>query len=401
MGSAVIKIASGVNKRVSYAKETAFGVKAAAAGGKSLRRVSSSLNLTKDAYESKEIRDDYQIADMRHGVRKVDGEVKGELSPKSYADFIAAALRRDFTAMTPVVGTDISIDASGIHSVTTDFLAGGIKVGDVVRADGFVAGANSDNNFLVTSVAADLLGGLFLNGTVAVTEAAGASVTIAGVGKKTFAPLTGHTDQSFTVEHYFSDLNQSEVFKGVKVNSLDINLPPTGMAEISVKLMGQDAETSATGAHFAAPAAAPSTGVLTAVNGVVFAIGQRQQILTGLQLNISGNVSGDAVVGSNVVPELFNGRIKVTGQMSAYFSDAAMRDAFFNETEISLFAVFTSSNANDADFVALCAPRIKVSGSSKDDGEKGLIQTLPLSALLGSGTNGFEATTLSVQDSNA
>ncbi len=392
-------IATGVNKRVSAAKEVTFGVKAVTAG-KSLRRVSSDLALSKDTYESKEIREDYQVADMRHGVRKVEGSIKGELSPAAYADFMAASVRKDFVAGVTATDNDIAATATGFERLTGSFLTEGFKVGDVVRASGFATAANNACNFIVTGVTALALTGRFLIERAITPEAAGANVTIAVVGKKTFAPLTGHTDNSFTIEHFHSDINESEIFKGVKVSGLDISLPPTGMAEITAKLMGQDMEPQ-TGAHFAAPAPASTSGVLAAVNGLVFAMGKRQTVLTGLSLAVSGNISGDPVVGSNVIPELFNGRIKVSGSMSAYFDTVELRDAFLAESEVALFAVFTSTNAADSDFVAFAMPRIKLGGSSKDDGEKGLIQTVPFTALLGSGANGFEATTISIQDSDA
>jgi len=60
--------ASGIAKRIIYKKETTFGTLAGATGGQTLRRVSSNFNLTKETYQSEEIRTDYQIQDFRHGI---------------------------------------------------------------------------------------------------------------------------------------------------------------------------------------------------------------------------------------------------------------------------------------------------------------------------------------------
>jgi hypothetical protein len=50
-------ISKGVAKRVAYKKEgSGWGVLAGAASGKYIRRVTSDFNLTKDTYESGEIR---------------------------------------------------------------------------------------------------------------------------------------------------------------------------------------------------------------------------------------------------------------------------------------------------------------------------------------------------------
>lgn len=83
---------SNVNVELRYGAETTFGTQSAAAGQK-LRRVSSSLALTKDVFTSNEVRPDMQISDMRHGVKRVAGQIAGELSKTTYDDLIAAALR--------------------------------------------------------------------------------------------------------------------------------------------------------------------------------------------------------------------------------------------------------------------------------------------------------------------
>ena len=74
-------IASGVAKSVRYKVEATYGTAPGASGGQLLRRVTSDLGLTKETYQSNEIRADYQVADFRHGIRRVGGTLKGELSP--------------------------------------------------------------------------------------------------------------------------------------------------------------------------------------------------------------------------------------------------------------------------------------------------------------------------------
>ena len=76
-------ISKGTSKVVAYKKESAWGTLAGNTSGKLLRRVTASFNLTKETYESGEIRTDRQIADFRHGVRSADGSLNGELSPAS------------------------------------------------------------------------------------------------------------------------------------------------------------------------------------------------------------------------------------------------------------------------------------------------------------------------------
>lgn len=400
-------IASGVAKSVRYKVEATYGTAPGASGGQLLRRVTSDLGLTKETYQSNEIRADYQVADFRHGVRRVGGSLKGELSPKTYADFMAAALRRDFAAVSAISSLSITIAGSGPYTITRatgSWLTDGVKIGHVVRltAGSFTAG-NLNKNVLVTGLTATVITGIVLNASTMTAEGPIASSTLTVVGKQTYVPTTGHTDKSFYFEHWFSDVAQSEQFSGVKINSIDISLPPTGISEISLGLMGKDIATG-TSAYYTSPTAATSTGVMAAVNGVVLVGGTQVAILTGMSIKIDGGYSGDPVVGANTVPNVFPGRVRVTGNFTAYFQDATMRDYFVNETEISIVAAFTTANDANADFLSFAMPRVKVGSATKDDGEKGIIQSFDFTALYnsagGTGTSS-EATTLFVQDSQA
>lgn len=400
--------ATGVAKQLRYKVESAYGTAPGASGAQLLRRVESTLDLSKDTYQSNEIRADYQISDFRHGVRRVGGNLKGELSPGTYKDFIAAALRKDFATVTALTGLSITIAASGANYTVTrgsgSYLTDGIKIGDVVRltAGSFTAG-NLNNNLLVIALTATVATVKTLNGSALTAEGPIASATMTVPGKKSYVPLTGHTDKSFSVEHWFSDISQSELFTGCKIGSLGIDLPPTGMATIDFGLAGQDI-TTATSAYYTSPTAATSTGVVAAVNGILLVGGTAVAICTGLNIKLNGNLSGDPVVGSNTIPSQFQGRVQVDGQFTAYFQDATLRDNFIDEDEISLVVVMSTGNSAAADFIGFTLPRIKLGGASKGDGEKGIIQTMPFTALLnssgGAGTSS-EASTIIIQDSQA
>lgn len=90
--------AQGTKRTVVFAKETAFGTKAAAAGAKLMPRVETSLNTNFESYQSEEIRADMQRSPSVVGFEKVEGDIKGELAAGQWAAFFAAALRGAFTA---------------------------------------------------------------------------------------------------------------------------------------------------------------------------------------------------------------------------------------------------------------------------------------------------------------
>ena len=126
--------------------------------------------------------------------------------------------------------------------------------------------------------------------------------------------------------------------------------------------------------------------------------------VTGLNFDIEAAFSGDPVVGANVVPTQFAGRVKVTGQFTAYFEDGVIPAAFFDETELGIQVALTTTNEAAADFVAFSLSRVKLGGADKSDSDGGVVRTYPFTALLN--TNGgpgtaHEQSTIAIQDSLA
>jgi hypothetical protein len=398
-------ISKGTAKVVAYKKETTWGQLAGATGGKQLRRVTADFNLEKETYESNEIRTDRQTADFRHGVRSAAGNLSGELSPKTYSDFMAAVVARDFSAVTALSGLSVTIAASGdLYTVTRSagsFIADGIKVGNVVRLTG--AGLNTNNsnkNLLVVSMTATVLTVKVLNGTPMVAEGPIASVGVSVPGKQTYVPKTGHTDDSFTVEQWFGDIAQSEVYTGMKVGSMAVSLPATGLTTVEFSFMGKDLTQKGTTQYFTSPTAQGTEGIFAAVNGAMVVNGQVVGLVTSADFTIERALENATVVGSNSTAEVFTGRITATGNLSAYFQDANFRNYFDDETPVSIVMALTTNNTAASDFVSFVLPKVKLNGHTVDDGELGLTASVPFQALLNDVTNtGLIDSTVMIQDS--
>jgi len=400
-------IAKGISKQVAIKKESTYGTLAGATGGRLLRRVTSSFNLTKDAYQSDEIRTDYQMSDFRHGVRSADGSVSGELSPGSYSDLFAAALAKAFVA--PGAGTGVGTAAAFTATSTVltrpsgSWITDGFKIGDVIRitaGTGAVAG-DLNKNLLITAVAALTMTFVVLNGSGFTTTSVTAAGVIGVFGKKTFVPQTGHTSDSFTVEEFYSDIAQSEVYTGCKVNTVGISIPSTGMSTVDFSFMGKDLNTTGTTQYFTTPTALGSSGVFAGVNGVVIFNGTQVAVVTDASVNINRNISNATVLGSNSISESFDGRAIVDGSLSLYFTDAVAREAFKNETEVSVIFTLTTNNTANADFMSITLPRIKINSFTKDDGEQGITASCDFQALLNPTTGSADVTTIVIQDSLA
>lgn len=403
-------IASGIFKQLVAKKQSGLGVKATAAGAQVYRRVTSTIDMAKETYESAEIRPSMQKADFRHGVRSVAGTINGELSVGTYQEFMASVLRAAWAATGAYnAGTDVTAAAISPHFVDASggFLTAGLKVGMVGRWTGFAgAGATNNNgrNFLITALTATDMSGVFLDGTAVTADAAGDDVTFTPLGKSVFIPTSAHTRDYWTIEHNFADITQAEQFTDCVLSSMNINLPATGMATVEFPVLGLDMDTSGA-AYFTTPTAASSGDILAAVNGAVYVQGVAVALITSMDVNINGNAASvGGVVGSNVAPDITPGSISVTGSMTVLFQDATMRDYFVNETEVSVVAAFTTNNTATAGVMTLTMPVVKVGGAGKDDGEKGIMMTMPFTAVentAGGAGTAHNATTITIQDSAA
>ena len=184
---------------------------------------------------------------------------------------------------------------------------------------------------------------------------------------------------------------------------MDVKLPATGMATVDFAVMGLDMIPSSGASYFTAPSPVSNGPILAAANGVVYLGGVAIGLITGMNYKVNGNYTTiGGVVGSNVEPDIFPGAVDVDGQVTVLFTDATYRDMFLNETEVSLYAAFVADNTPNSGFQAVSFSRVKMGGASKDDGEKGLVMTLPFTALEntagGAGTTSH-ATTITIQDS--
>ena len=372
-------IASGINKVVSYKKETSFGtLPSPTTGGQTLRRVSSTFNLTKETYQSEEIRTDYQLVDFRHGVRAVEGSISGELSAGTYADFLASALARNWTAATPsALGSTTIASVGGTYTITRttgSWLTDTVRVGNVIRLTGF-ATANNNVNLLVIALTATVVTVVALNGIKLTNETVASGGTYKVQGKTTYAPTTGHTDDSYTFEEWYSDIGQSEVTVGNKVNTVGIALPATGLTTVDLSFMGQDLKQRGVSQFFNSPSAQNSNGIFAAVNGALIVNGAPVALVTGANFNINRNMTSEAVVGSNIKPEIYEGRIIVDGDFTTLYQDGTFAGYFDNETEISLVVALTANSLPNSEFMSFTIPRLKLSTDTKDDGEKGIVSS--------------------------
>lgn len=416
-----MSLAEGVQARVAY-KAYSTGVitsgtqptsssDPAATGGQTLRRVSSSLKLAKDTYQSNEVRDDRQIFDYRHGVKRVTGGISGEFSPGTYWDFLEAALRATAAAAVSASQSDFtSVSADNSTSKFT-FAAGnpvtkGFRVGDIIRFSNLADTDNNSKNFVITA-----FGGT-QNRELTVypapdTMSADSAFTVAAAGQSLYMPSSSFVSRKFAIEHYFADIDIARLFTECRIEGFNVQLPASGLSTIDFTMMGRDMEvyTAGSAPFFTSPAAATTTGIFAAVNGLLRVEGSTVGLVTGLNIQMALQASSDPVVGQNFVPEVFLGRANVTGQATVMLEDATFINYFKNETEVDILAYLTSNSDANSPACSIHLPRVKFGDADVPlQGEGGQVITMPFQALKGTDTTastGIEQTTIRITDTEA
>ncbi|MFN4283517.1 MAG: phage tail tube protein [Alphaproteobacteria bacterium] len=377
-----------------------------ASGAQQLRFVSQTVSLAKDTYQSTEKRTDRQIADFRHGTRRAQGAVNGLLSALTYADWFEAALRGTWAAGFsggPSAFTSVAADNSTSKFTLGggDPVASGLRVGMPIRFTGLSDAQNNDRVFVVTAI------GGANNREVTVypapdTMTADTSFAVAQAGMRVFAPSTGHVSRKLALESYQDDIDVAILATELRLGGFNIGLPASGNATVDFSLLGRNEriyeDTDAP--FFSSPTAQTNTGLFTAVNGLLMANGVAVAVLTGLQITLDLAANGPAVVGSNLVPEIFLGAANVTGNFTAFFENADLIANFQDEDEISLLAYVTATNDADPEAMTVYLPRLKLGGAQRgDDGSGGRVVQYPFQALkyVGAGP-GIEQTTIQLCD---
>jgi hypothetical protein len=404
---AAVPVAQGLKKQSVIVKQSGLGVPGST-GGQILRRTSSVFTAAKATFASNEIITHEQSTGVGYGMKSIAGTLAGELSPATYKLLMAASLRKDFAATAAMtIGTDCTSAATAPQFVdgSAGFLTAGLKVGDVGQFTGFSTTAvnNNGKNFLITALTAGNMTGVFLNGDAVLAKVESGSVVFTVVGKKTLAPLTGHTNDYFSYEEWYADLSKSEFFTDVKVGKLDLTLPATGIATVSTTFMGLQ-RTLGVSQVLTSPASETTTPILTAVQGALYVQGSAYAI-TGATISIDGTMTAaGAEVGTNIGSDISRGMIKVTGQITGLFKDTVIQALYDAETVSSLIMVVADNLTATSAFLAFTLGAIKFTGDAPDDGEKQITRTYPFTAQIntaGGPALAFDETIMTIQDSAA
>jgi hypothetical protein len=238
-------VASGSLADLGYAEEVCAGKPIVDPQLKVFRRRSTTLALTKDAYDSEEIRSDRMVSDSRHGIRRVGGEIVSEVSPASHDDAYEALMGGFWRAgvVMDLVANAVTINANGVAQlpVAGNWATLGFRIGDRITILGTGNIDYDGRSFTILGLRADDPRNATLSNEKGFTFQATtlALGTIRVAGKKLGI---GNILRSFVFERAFTDIGRFITYRGVRFNSAAFALPPTGIATVNFGLIGTDAD---------------------------------------------------------------------------------------------------------------------------------------------------------------
>jgi hypothetical protein len=406
-------IAKGAAKQLRLKRQPAKGTLAIpTTGGQIVRRRTSNLLLAKESYTTEEEQTSTrQVTSLRHGPKTVNGSLSGILSPGTYADYFSAILMRDFAPIAAVAGASITVAGVGptytITRAAGDWLADGAKIGRGVRLTaGAFNAANLNKNLLVIGATATVLTVLPMNKSAMVAEGPIATATATFPGSVTYVPTTGHTDVYYTGEEWFPDVPRSQVSSDLKFTAATLRLPGSGNATVDFTMLGLDQfKNPGDIAYFVAPLAETTSDALVAASGALYVGGTLMSVVTDATVTFDARGAvGDAAVGTDVRPDVFLGKVAVTGSLTTYFTNGTIPDNFINEDEIAIALALTTNKTGNADFITITINRIKLTSVDGDDPETGMKRTFNFQGLfnkVGGAALSTLATTIEMQDSLA
>jgi len=363
---------------VNYKVEVTEGTAAAggAATGERLRVLASpGLKATRGTIQSAEIRDDANAGAMRLGSQMADGSYAMELSQGSFDTAIEAVMRSTWVAPVAVTFNNsaglTSLQVTAANTIawvgTTTPVAAGLRVGDTFRLTDMSTAANNSVNCTVSAISG---GTITITRSVLTIQAADNACTLT-IHKK-IAQATTPVRRTFTVEQYYEDIDQTELFTGCRFTSMQLSLTPNGMVTMTAGLMGLGRQSLATGAspYFTSPTTYSSIA-LVATDAALIYNGVAIATITGMTLDLAISTQGAEVVGSVVMPGTFDNRMTASGSISMLLDDLTNNTLFDAETEFQIHIALVEPESEPKSHVSFYLPAVKITDISKALGGDG------------------------------
>lgn len=400
------------NGYVAFKPQTGLGVQAAGASAIILPQAGGQGGrMTKAAIEDPIIRRDAMQIRGRHGSQRTNGQYGGTISIGGLDMILAAIMRGNWSpanlAVTQATMTSVTTTANAIIAAAGDWIAQGLRVGDVIRATGLPDAANNGQNLRIVGLTPTTI---TVGEPLVVNATADTTFSITRAGRKVFNPGAGLlTKTYFTIEEYEYDTDSSEVYTDCVWSRLRISMAADGVITTDLTWTGTgryETKAAAQAPHFTTPI--EPTALSLAALEATLRVGSEDFIdLTSWDITIDNQPDTPVVTGpSKFAPDVFLGTQKISMNLTSLRKDLLANADFINENPLSMHLLAVENEASPQDFFSLVVPNftyggIDKSAMSKRGGAKTVTRQIP-DALIGIDTRGgaFAPAQLGFQVSN-
>lgn len=193
----------------------------------------------------------------------------------------------------------------------------------------------------------------------------------------------GINRQSFTFIDYNADIPDFPytIYRGCEVNTLAITVAASAMVGIEFGMVGRTMEQSATLPAGLSVGTRTTTAPMDGFSGALNMGGTVVDVITEMAINLENGIEPRFVVGSKFSIKPGSKRRQITGTMTAYYEDNALRSKFLNEQE-SVLTIDVIDGTSGAGY-RFTMPRVKITEAPRPiDGEGDIMLNMSYRSLL-------------------
>jgi hypothetical protein len=191
---------------------------------------------------------------------------------------------------------------------------------------------------------------------------------------------TGQVRRSFAILKRNLDIGVDTIYRGCQVNQLKIACPLQEKITVTFSIIGKSEEAYEVpaGAAFANPT---DTDYMTTFDGSMDLDAAELNCATDLNVTLSNNMTAKYSLMNRPAYGVKAGMIDITGDLSAYIEDDALKARFRNEVDTEMVVTMTDKSANGNSYV-LTLPRERfTSAQDNNNGDDYIVVQLNYTSL--------------------
>ena len=345
--------------RLAYIRELTFCEFPQPAEMQIARITSSDFAATKETSASDEIRSDRQVSDLAELSFTSGGSLAFEKSLTTFDDLLEGALCNGWIVLPPINAEfTITIDLPEAGQVTVlDILAAGLFAGILPGETYFISnGIFADWFVVVAVISSDEIvisdpQGLFVDGL---------DVNLYMTGDTL---INGVEKISYSIEQAFLDVGFYQLFHGQRVGTWSLSVEAQSKITGSFAFQGTMMETATVewGTTYLPPTDTPIINSTSNVGQITVDGAILETCIQSVSIELDNALREQSGVGSKYPCGIGLGRQQITGNLTAYFVDGTLYNAFLDHANAAL-SIPLEDNAGN--YLLIDMPRVKFSSDA-------------------------------------